>query len=115
MRHIVMALLGLALVLCASSDGTEPFQQPHSCGIVLRSDTEQVLDGIIYDVLYNPTFQEMRQEYGTVGDREIAFVTCPGYGIPWPGDYVPDVGGYLFKHMTEGAFDRSGRRCSAFG
>ena len=61
MRHIVMALLGLALVLCASSDGTEPFQQPHSCGIVLRSDTEQVLDGIIYDVLYNPTFQEMRR------------------------------------------------------
>jgi hypothetical protein len=64
-----------------------------------------ILDQVLHDVLTNAELNGTREFYGTPGDRQVALVSNPGYGMPWPDSYVPAVSGYTVHRVIEGNRD----------
>jgi hypothetical protein len=70
---------------------------------VPEDDRNAILREVIRDVLANPQLEPTRQFYGTTGDRRLALVSNPSYGIPWPVDFDPQVPGCTVVRTTEAA------------
>src|SRR5262245_15359921 len=91
MRMLVAALATVLLVGCGDPDRTPVGDSPAATPAALpaRSDKEQILDAILRDVLESDFLRGIRDTYGTPGDRQVALVSNPRRGIPWPEGYVP--------------------------
>ena len=94
MRHLMTAAVLVCMFGCAP-EAPPPAEAP-------RSDKELILDAILDDVLNNPDFKDIRDSYRTPGDRQIALVSNPEYGVPWPEGYRPTIAEYTVVRVSEG-------------
>ena len=65
-------------------------------------DRNSILDSVLRHALTDPELEGVRGFYGTPGDAEFALASSserPG----WPDSYVPDVEGFRFRPVVEGA------------
>jgi hypothetical protein len=106
MRLLVPLLVSALLGGCGGAERTpkaapEPASAPAQ---VVRSDKEQILDAIIRDVLESDFLKDVRVDYGTPRDKQVALVSNAKYGVPWPEDYRPVLPeGYRVCRAAEGA------------
>jgi hypothetical protein len=70
-----------------------------------RSVQELILDAVLNDLVSNPDLKDDREFYGVPGDKRIALVTNPQYGIPWPETYKPCLDGFTVLHIRRDAKD----------
>ncbi len=105
MRLLMLALIATSGVGCAKSERT-PTAAPRptvATSQSARSDRDQILDALVRDVLVNDFLNDIRADYGTPGNKQVALVSNGDYGVPWPEDYQPLVpAGYEVRRVAEG-------------
>jgi hypothetical protein len=70
---------------------------------VLKSERELAPDAVLQDVLTSAFLKEVRETFGTPGDPQMALVSNPDNGIPWPEGYQPAMpDGYHVHRVAEG-------------
>src|SRR5262245_15213522 len=91
MRLLVPVLLAASLVGCGGPERspTAASEPATATALTVRSDQEQILDAIIRDVLESDFLKDVRADYGTPGDKQVALVSHGDYGVPWPEGYRP--------------------------
>jgi hypothetical protein len=70
-------------------------------------DVNEILQGIIKDVLTNPGLKDTRDFYGTTGDKMFALVDEGKFG--WPKEFKPDAPGFKLVVPSRNPFV-NGRR-----
>ncbi len=105
MRLLVLALIATSVVGCARSERT-PAAVPRPTVATFqsaRSDRDQILDALVRDVLVSDFLNDIRADYGTPGNKQVALVLNGDYGVPWPDDYQPLLpAGYEVRRVVEG-------------
>lgn len=109
MRLLVLMLVASLAVGCARSARTPAAAPGPSVATSQssRSDRDQILDALVRDVLVNDFLNDIRADYGTSGNKQVALVSSGRYGIPWPEDYRPRApAGYEVRRVVEGTGGR---------
>ena len=108
MRQLVILPITAMLIGCSHPANEAMVPSPVTAKLVpvARCAHEMILDAILRDVVTNPDLQDERNFYGMPYEKHIALVSNPGYGVPWPESYRPQMDGFTVHRVREDAEGR---------